>query len=184
MATTALKPAALMSYTRSDDDYSRGYLSELSAWISREVQAYTGHPFPIFRDPNDMAWGQHWAERITHSLDAQTLLIPILTPSFFMDEWCRRELERFLQREAELHRNDLVVPVYFIRIPALETPDPGEQDPLIRAISTRQLIDWRSLRLEPLSNPEAQRRLGQIVEQIVAVLESSETSSGAPDASP
>ena len=46
------------------------------------------------------------------------MLIPILTPSFFNSEPCRAELEQFLEREKELGRNDLVLPLYYIDHPA------------------------------------------------------------------
>lgn len=173
MEIPAIKSAALMSYTRFDDAYRHGYLSELGAWISREVEAYSRLPFPILRDSEDIAWGQHWAERINHSLDAVTFLIPILTPSFFSSPFCREELERFLQREAQLGRNDLILPVYFITIPALEKPDLRAHDPLIQTIDARQRIDWRDLRFESFDSPQVRRTLAQMAIQIAHVLHSS-----------
>jgi hypothetical protein len=173
MEISAIKPAALMSYTRFDDEYRHGYLSELGARISREVQLQTGQPFPIFRDTQDIAWGQHWAERISNSLDAVTFLIPILTPGFFKSQWCREELERFLQREAQLGRNDLILPVYFIHIPALEKPDLRERDPLMQTIAARQRIDWRDLRFESFDSPRVRHMLARMAEQIADALDSS-----------
>lgn len=173
MEIPAIKPAALMSYTRFDDDQTGRYLSELGAWISREVEAYTGLPFPIFRDTQDIAWGQHWEQRISDSLDAVTFLIPILTPGFFKSQWCREELERFLQREAQLGRNDLILPVYFIHIPALEKLDLRERDPLMQTIAARQRTDWRDLRFESFDSPQVRRTLARMAEQIADALDSS-----------
>jgi F-box protein 11 len=171
MKIPAIKPAALMSYTRSDDEHHSSYLSELGAWVGKEVQAYTGIPFPIFRDKEDIAWGQSWPERINHLGDMPTFFIPILTPSFFASEFCRYELETFLQREQRLGRSDLVLPVYFIRVPALENADLRADDPLAQTLAARQRIDWRKLRFEPFSAPSVRRALEQIAERIAAVIE-------------
>jgi F-box protein 11 len=174
MKIPAIKPAALMSYTRFDDDYSHGYLSEFGAWVSKEVEAHTGIPFPIFRDTQDIAWGEQFDERVSHTLDASTFLIPILTPSFFASDFCRYELERFLQREAQLGRNDLVLPVHFVRVPGLENESSRTNDPLMQNLANRQLIDWRDLRFAPVSVPEVRRRLGQMAAAIALALDSVE----------
>jgi F-box protein 11 len=171
MKIPAIKPAALMSYTRLDDRHSRGYLSELGARISNEVQAQTEIPFPIFRDTQDIAWGERFEERVSHTLDASTLLIPIITPSYFKNEWCRHELERFLQREAQLGRNDLVLPVYFIRVPALEDAALRDDDPLAQTLAAHQYIDWRDLRFEPFNAPPVRRALEQMAMRIAAVIQ-------------
>lgn len=68
-----------------------------------------GQEFAIFQDRNDIAWGQNWQARIDQTLDAVTLLIPILTPSFFASPACRQEVTRFVERERTLDRNDLIL---------------------------------------------------------------------------
>lgn len=50
----------------------------------------TGEEFPIFQDRNDIAWGQNWQVRIDQALDAVTLLVVIITPSFFRSPACRK----------------------------------------------------------------------------------------------
>src|SRR5919108_3768053 len=109
----ARQPAAFMSYAHSDDKY--GHLTVFRERLGDEVRALLGAEFPIFQDHKDILWGQNWRERIEESLDEVTLLIPIVTPSFFASESCRDELRRFLERERKLKRTDLVLPVYYIR---------------------------------------------------------------------
>jgi len=106
------KPLAFMSYSHVDD--ADGRLTELRKYLSRETQIQTGDEFPIFQDRDDIRWGQSWKERIEKSLDEVTFLIPIVTPGFFKSEHCRGELRRFLDREKELGRNDLVLPIYYV----------------------------------------------------------------------
>jgi cobaltochelatase CobT len=109
MSRTAL---AFMSYVNVDDQHESGRLTQLRERLSGEVRMQTGAPFDIFQDRKDIAWGQQWQERINQSLDAVTFLIPIITPAFFRSDACRDELERFLKREKELGRGDLILPVY------------------------------------------------------------------------
>ncbi len=56
-------------------------------------------------------------------LGAVTFLIPILTPSFFKSDYCRGEVEKFLDREKQLDRNDLILPIYYFDTPLLNDPD-------------------------------------------------------------
>ena len=48
-----------------------------------------------------------------------TLLLVSITPSFFRSPACRGEVERFLAREHELGRQDLILPVYYVSTPEL-----------------------------------------------------------------
>jgi parallel beta-helix repeat protein len=103
-----------MSYVHFVDQHESGRLTDFCKRLSGEVQMQTGLEFPIFQDRKDIAWGQQWRERVNESLDAVTFLIPILTASFFKSEHCRNELARFLDREKQLNRNDLILPVYYV----------------------------------------------------------------------
>ena len=76
------QPAAFMSYVRLDDQHEGGKLTQFRERLAAEVRLQTGDEFPIFQDRNDIAWGQNWQARIDETLDAVTLLIPIITPSF------------------------------------------------------------------------------------------------------
>ncbi|PXF61383.1 MAG: hypothetical protein C4B59_03855 [Candidatus Methanogaster sp.] len=104
-----------MSYVHSDDD-RLGRLTQFRKDLSAEVQRQIGEEFSIFQDREDIRWGQNWKKRIEESIDEVTFLIPIITPSFFRSPYCRDELQRFLEREKELGRNDLVLPIYLSTI--------------------------------------------------------------------
>src|SRR5262249_30687721 len=105
------------------------------------------------------------------SLDAATFLIPVITPAFFKSPYCRGELERFLKRESDLGRTDLILPVYYVECSVLSDKAKREQDPLAQTIWARQNADWRELRFEPFTSPEVGKRLAAMARQIVAALE-------------
>jgi TIR domain len=130
--------AAFMSYVRFNDQHDDGQITQFRERLSAEVQAQTGEEFLIFQDRNDIAWGQNWQARIDETLDAVTLLIPIITPSFFRSPACRAEVERFLERERELGRQDLILPVYYIDTPELDDPERRDTDELAQVLASRQ----------------------------------------------
>jgi TIR domain len=154
-----------MSYVRFEDEHEGGRLTQFRERLSTEVRVQTGDAFPIFQDRNDIAWGDHWQTRINESLDAATFLIPIITPSFFRSLPCREELKRFLERERQLDREDLILPVYYVTAPELDDPDRNE-DELGRLLFSRQYADWRELRFRPFTSPVVRRALAQLAGRI------------------
>jgi TIR domain len=163
-------PAAFMSYVRRDDQHENRRLTEFRERLSGEVGLQTGEEFPIFQDSNDIAWGEQWRQRIAESLDAVTFLIPILTPGFFRSQYCRAELESFLEREEQLGRHDLILPVYYVDCPVLSDAAKREADPLAKIIAARQRADWREFRFEPFTSPQVGKMIAAMAQQIVQSL--------------
>jgi F-box protein 11 len=161
-----------MSYVRFDDKHDQGQLTTFRERLSGEIQVQTGEEFHIFQDRKDIQWGQQWQERIDDSLDEVTFLIPILSPSFFKSPKCREELEKFLQREKELGRNDLILPVYYVGFPILDDEEKRKTDKLAKIIADRQYADWRDLRFESFTHPQVRKTLSHLARQIRDALES------------
>ena len=164
------KPAAFMSYVHSDDN--RGRLTEFRERLGDEVRVQIGEEFLIFQDRKDIRWGQNWKKRIEGSLDEVTFLIPIVTPSFFKSPACRDELQRFLEREKELKRDDLVLPIYYVECPLLNDEEKRAGDELAQAILAHQYADWRDMRFEPFTSPQVGKTLAQLAVQIRDALDS------------
>jgi parallel beta-helix repeat protein len=162
VAAMSRQPAAFMSYVRLDDQHDDGQLTQFRERLSAEVRVQTGEGFPIFQDRNDIAWGHNWQTRIDETLDAVTLLLVIITPSFFRSPACRAEVRRFLARERELGRQDLILPVYYVSCPELDDPERRNADELARVLASRQYADWRELRFEPFTSPVVRRALAQL----------------------
>jgi formylglycine-generating enzyme required for sulfatase activity len=166
------KPIGFMSYARTDDSHENGKLSEFRVRLSGEVRMQSGDmDFDIFQDHLHIAWGQKWEQRLDDALDSVKLLIPIITPMFFRSEACRAEVARFSLREKQLGRDDLIFPVYYVNTKELEDKAKREQDAIARVISRHQRVDWRKLRHDPLTSPDAGRMLEQMAQQIVAAMD-------------
>ena len=160
------KAAAFMSYVRFNDEHDDGQLSAFRERLSTEVRAQTGEEFPIFQDRNDIAWGQSWQQRIDETLDAVTLLLVIITPGLFRSPACRSEVQRFLERERKLGRQDLILPVYYITAREMDDPGLREGDELARVLAARQHADWRELRFEPFTSPLVRKAIARLAERM------------------
>jgi hypothetical protein len=171
-------PAAFLSYVRTEDKHEEGSITELRQRLEGEIRIHTGQKdFTIFQD-GQIGWGEQWQARIDSVLDGATFFIPILTPLFFKSEACREEAMKFLRREEELKRRDLILPIYYVDTSLLNDPDRRATDPLAVALATHQYIDWRELRLEPLSDPRIRRMLSVMATQVLAALNRSEQGPG------
>src|ERR1700730_10030865 len=155
-------PAAFMSYVRFNDQHDEGQLSQFRERLSAEVRVQTGEEFLIFQDRHDIAWGQNWQQRLDQALDAVTLLLVIITPGFFRSPACRAEVERFLARERDLGREDLILPVYSMSAPELDDPERRDADEVARVLASRQFADWRDLRFEPFTSPMVRKAMAQL----------------------
>ena len=165
-------PIGFMSYARSDDDHENGNLSAFRARLCGEVRIQSGDTsFDIFQDHIDIVWGQQWQQRLDAALDSVTLLIPIITPTFFNSDACRAEVARFALREQQLGRTDLIFPVYYISANVLDDKAKREKDAMAQVIASHQHMDWRELRHESLISPDAGKMLAKMAQQIVAAME-------------
>ena len=156
------QPMAFMSYARFDDQHDDGQLTVFRERLAAEVRVQTGEEFLIFQDRADIAWGQNWQQRIGQALDTVTLLLVIITPGFFRSPHCRAETEQFLDRERQLGRGDLILPVYYVSTPEIEDPGRRDADPLSATLAARQHADWRELRFEPATTPAARKAIAHL----------------------
>lgn len=165
-------PIAFMSYVRADDTHEDGRLSEFCKRLCNEVRLQSGdNNFHIFQDSIDIAWGEQWAQRLNESLDTVTFLIPMITPGFFKSSACRAEIKRFIEREQQLGRGDLILPVYYVKAAVLDDPVKRSEDQIAQLIHGRNHTDWRELRHEPLTSQQARKSLAQMAEVIVEIME-------------
>ncbi len=167
----ARQPLAFLSYAHSDDEHENGRLRQFAERLSGEVRLQWGEEFPIFIDRKDLKWGQEWKSRIDQSVDGAAFLVAFLTPGYFKSDYCRKELSRFLEREKQLGRSDLILPVYYVRCPVLEDSARMAQDTLATALHERQFKDWRRLRHELWTTPDVGRQFEQMALEIVEALE-------------
>jgi len=162
------RPVAFMCYARFDDEHDDGQLTQFRRRLAAEMRAQTGHDFTIFQDREDIAWGENWSDVIDGALETVALLLVIITPGLFRSEASRTEISRFLQRERQLGRSDLILPVYYITAREIEAPPAQRTDPLAKLLSSRQYVDWRNMRFEPVTSPLALRTIAELASRMTS----------------
>jgi formylglycine-generating enzyme required for sulfatase activity len=146
------------SYSREDDADSLGALSALRSRIQGELRGQLGRTaktFRLWQDKEAIPSGTLWETEIKNAAGQAVFFIPIITPTVVASPYCRFELEAFLAREAELGRDDLVFPILYIDVPALEDNVRRQNDPVLSLIAKRQYVDWRKLRHREVRTTDA-----------------------------
>ena len=171
------RPKAFLSYTRIDDEFFGGAITKLRRLLELGVQVVTGdRAFTIFQDIDGIELGQKWEKRINEAILTSTFLIPIVTPLFFTSDACRDELNRFVEHERSLGRDDLILPIYFQEAAVLEKPELLKDDPLANEIASHQRYDWRVQADLPADDPQIRRAVRELAKNIAAAIARTTTS--------
>ena len=181
---------AVLSYTRKDDEFFGGYITGFRKTLENAVHVVTGEEdFRIFQDVEGIVIGEHWQKKLAEVIGGATFFVPMLSPLFFNSAPCRDEMQLFLARERELHRDDLILPVYFLSSVKLEKEEETRKDPLAAELSRRQLYDWRDNANIPLEQPASRAAILRLARGVAAAIERvgapvAPASPGAPDDKP
>jgi hypothetical protein len=175
MASLAELPelVGFFSYSREDDQGSRGALSALRDAIQNELSAQLGRSqtdFRIWQDKATIPLGALWEREIDEGIKQAAFFIPIITPRALRSQNFAFEFKTFLDREAELGRDDLVFPILYISVPTLEDEKLWRDDPVLKIVGTRQYLDWRELRHHDANTIEVRQRLEQFCRGITKAL--------------
>jgi formylglycine-generating enzyme required for sulfatase activity len=168
------------SYSREDDADSQGALSALRNRIQGELRGQLGRTaknFRLWQDKEAIASGTLWETEIKSAAAQAVFFIPIVTPTVVASSYCRFELDSFLAREKTLGRSDLVFPILYIDVPALEDDSRRQKDPVLSLIAERQYLDWRDYRYLDANSAEVRKRLAEFCKDIRDALERRQLSS-------
>src|SRR4051812_31025798 len=113
------EPAVFFSYARADDESEGRRISSMREKLEKELRFLSGDPWNVFQDLEDIEIGQQWQKRLEEGVTGCTFFVPVLTPTYFKRPCCRTELTQFLEREREMGRDDLVMPILYLNTPVL-----------------------------------------------------------------
>jgi formylglycine-generating enzyme required for sulfatase activity len=156
-------------YSWQDDQDSDGAVSALRERIQRELGIQLGldpKTFSLWQDKKAIPYGALWEDRIKAAIAQSVFFIPIITPRAVRSRYCKFELDSFLAREAELDRNDLVFPIYYIEIEAFEDHGQRHNDPVLSEIAKRQYRDWREFRLRDVNETDVKKAVADFCKDI------------------
>jgi len=170
------------SYVHADDDVEGGRIQQLAKDVSAQFEMLTGDSIDLFLDRDALAWGDNWQDKIDQSLASIAFFIPILTPRFFLSSECRRELRTFAEQATHLGIRELVLPLHYVDVPALQEDD--TVDDLVQLVRTFHYEDWRELRFAEVKSENYRRgtaRLAQRLADANKKADSGEKQSGPSD---
>jgi ABC-type nitrate/sulfonate/bicarbonate transport system permease component len=165
--------AGFFSYSREDDEGSKGALSALRDAIHRELSAQLGRSksdFRLWQDKEAIAPGKLWESDIRTAVEQSVFFVPVVTPRVLKSKHCKFEFESFLAREKALRRTDLVFPVLYMTVPALEDEAQWRKDALLSILGTRQHVDWRPFRHLDAHSTSVREAVERFCSKIVAAL--------------
>lgn len=144
-----------LSYVHEDNRVEGGRIADLAQDMQDQYRLLTTHPFDLFRDKDDLRWGEDWKLRIDEVLAQATFFIPVITPTYFERPECRRELDLFARHARARGVAALVMPIIWVDFPALRA-DPC-QDELIGLVRSFAWEDWTALRFADRGSAEYRR---------------------------
>jgi hypothetical protein len=140
--------AGFWSYVHQDDQDEGGRILGLAARLSAAYRLLTGGTLDLFVDRDDVRWGDEWSKRINEAIAGTTFFLPIITPSDFESQECRRELLKFAAEAQRLGVEQLLMPVYWAPVPELDQAGVSALDEAIALVAQYQWQDFREVRLE------------------------------------
>jgi formylglycine-generating enzyme required for sulfatase activity len=175
MASLAELPEVIgfFSYSREDNEAFKGTLSTLRKSIQGELGARLGRSrqtFRLWQDEEAIPAGKLWEAEIKAAVAQSVFFIPIVTPRAINSPHCKFEFEAFLARERALGRSDLIFPILYIDVPALERETQWRNHPVLSIVGARQYVDWRTYRLDVMQTTEERRAIGRLCGNIFDAL--------------
>lgn len=154
------------SYVRDDDTGDGGRVLGLATDLRTQYRMQTAEELELFVDQESTQWGEEWEKLISDAIAGTTFFIPIITPSYFRSNACRQELLKFVREADKAGLSRLLMPVYWITVPALENEGAESSDEAIRAIAKHQWRDMRDIRFEDRTSSAYRKAVSALAEAI------------------
>jgi TIR domain len=158
------------SYSREDDEAYKGRLSALRESIQQELGAQLGRSkatFRLWQDKAAIAPGQLWEAEINAAVTQSAFFIPIVTPRMINSRYCQFEFDAFLAREKALARTDLIFPILYVPVAALQDEAQWRDHPVLSVIGKRQYVDWQIFRYSDVQSPSQLEAIARFCATIV-----------------
>jgi TIR domain-containing protein len=158
--------AGFWSYVQRDDEGDNGRILALAEDLGNQYRIQTGEELELFVDRDSIQWGEAWEQRINDAIAGTTFFIPVITPSYFLSNSCRQELLKFVREAERLGLQQLLMSVYWVFVPALETNPEESADEAIRHVAKYQWQDLRSERFEERDSSAYRRAVSGLAAEI------------------
>jgi hypothetical protein len=156
--------SGFLSYARSDDEREGGRISRIAEHIANEFETLTGSRIDIFVDQAGIEWGEAVRSKLDEALLKTTFFIPILTPTYFTRDECRREMVKFVTSAKALGLEELLMSIRYVAVADLREDSADE----LKAIAAgMQFEDWTELRLSEEDSAAYRRAVNKLAQRLV-----------------
>lgn len=148
----ASETVGFWSYVQQDNEGDHGRILALANDLREQYRLLTAENLELFVDRESLQWGEAWKDRIDSAIAGTTFFIPIITPSYFRSPECRREVLKFAREAERLGLGELLMSVYWVRVPELEDDPEQSADEAVRLVAK---YNWQNLQKERLEDRDS-----------------------------
>jgi predicted secreted protein len=172
------------SYVREDDAGDGGRIVDLAHDVGAQYRIQTAEKLDLFVDRDSIEWGEAWKARIDSAIAGTTFFIPILTPSYFESPECRRELLKFAREARLLGLAELLMPIYWVRVSALDDSPETSSDEAVRLVAAYNRETLREERMEDRGSSTYRKAVSRLAEKLANRTQRAQEVKDVPDISP
>lgn len=155
---------AFLSYAHVDNEREDGRIRRLAHLIRSEFEFLTGETIDIFVDSAEIRWGQDFRNRLDEAMQNTTFFIPVLTPTYFLREECRKEMLQFVSSARSLGLQELLMSIRYTAVPDLRE---GSTDELKDIAARMQFESWDDVRLLDEASSAYRTRINRLAARLV-----------------
>ena len=141
---------AFVSYVHADNDNDRNRIVRLAQDVAAEFAMISGgvDELRVVLDKRILA-GSYWSDELDEMIAKSNFFLAVITPRYFKSTVCRQELSMFYDAAKSLDRLQLIIPIYYLDVPGLETETADRVKCLVNQI---QWYNWRPVRLQDIDS--------------------------------
>ena len=161
--------AGFLSYAAADNDAAHNRILRLSELIRDEYALATGTDLTLYTSRDDPRWSAEWRDRVTDSFDSATFFVPVVTPRYFREPECRRELVDFTTAARAHGAPELVLPIVYAQV--RELADPANQDEAVALVRRMRSEKWHDLRTDDETTVAHRRAVCRLTARLAAIVD-------------
>jgi TIR domain len=173
--TSELTPIrAFLSYARADDA-EFVLVDPLVNKLKALVKVKSGRTLDVFVDRESIGWGENWRERLSASVEAATVFIPLLTATYLDSPACREEFLAFYSKAEVLGVTELLLPVLVFKSPLF---GPDNSDEIVQIAEALQYECIEDALLEGVESAAWLQRTRDLAEGLLSAIARAEEALG------
>jgi len=152
------------SYAHADNEREHGRILRLADLVRAEYEMLTGATIEIFTDRAEIAWGDDFRQKLEQALQETAFFIPVLTPTYFLRDECRKEMSQFVRSASDLGLQQLLLSIHYIPVADLTEQSADE---LKAVAASMEHEPWSAMRLLDEDSAEHRRSVNRLATRLV-----------------